>query len=105
MLTKIKDGLAKLLQAVPDKITSGNMRVYYGAIIGFVFLYLLFVAGWLWNFRIDGRADLAILISFAGVYFGSYALAFITTISRKIVDKDGNGISDADEEEKDEIKN
>ena len=97
MTEKIKTALSKLIDMFPSNLKKSNMRIYYGAIIGFVFLSLLFIAGWLFNWRVEGKADLPIMISFITLYLGPCALAFISTMAKKTVDKDGDGVSDDDE--------
>ena len=97
MVEKVKTALSKLIEIFPSNLNNSNMRIYYGAIIGFVFLSLLFIFGWLFNWRVEGKADLPILISFITLYLGPCTLAFISTMAKKTVDKDKDGISDDDE--------
>ena len=97
MTEKIKDALSKLIEIFPSNLNNSNMRIYYGAVIGFVFLSLLFIAGWLDKWHVEGKADLPIMISFITLYLGPCALAFISTMAKKTVDKDKDGISDDDE--------
>ena len=97
MVEKVKTALSKLIEIFPSNLNNSNMGIYYGAIIGFVFLSLLFITGWLFNWRVEGKADLPILISFITLYLGPCALAFISTMAKKTVDVDNDGISDDDE--------
>ena len=97
MVEKVKTALSKLIEIFPSNLNNSNMRIYYGAIIGFVFLSLLFIFGWLFNWRTEGKADLPILISFITLYLGPCTLAFISTMAKKTIDKDEDGISDDDE--------
>ena len=97
MTEKIKTALSKLIEIFPSNLNNSNMRIYYGAVIGFVFLFVLFIAGWIDKWRVEGKADLQVMISFMTLYLGPYTLTFISTLARKTVDKDGDGVSDDDE--------
>ena len=97
MTEKIKGALSKLIEIFPANLNKSNMRIYYGAIIGFVFLSLLFIAGWIDKWRVEGKADLPIMNSLMTLYLGPCTLAFISTLARKTVDEDKDGISDDDE--------
>ena len=97
MTEKIKTALSKLIEIFPSNLNNSNMRIYYGAVIGFVFLFVLFVVGWIDKWRVEGKADLPVMISFMTLYLGPYTLTFISTLARKTVDVDKDGVSDDDE--------
>lgn len=95
MLTKIKNIFSSLLQAIPDNIKNANLRVYYGAWVGVLILFLMFVCGWLWNLHETNKADLQIIVQFFGVF--TAAITFFSLLGRKVIDKNNDGISDDDE--------
>lgn len=97
MLEKVKSALAGLVDKLPVNAKNCNMLIYYLFLAGFISLCLLYVAGWASNWSKTDIADLAALLSFMTLYVGPFALAFISTLARKIVDRDGNGQSDEDE--------
>lgn len=63
-------------------------------------LWLLYIAGWLWNFWWLRQADLAALISLGQLMVSPAAAAAFITILRSKTDADHDGIPDSAEDKK-----
>lgn len=100
MLQKIKDFLTKTIANIPPSAGTKAI-IYYAAIL--VVELLLFNAGWLFNWYKTGSADVPVMIEFLTVLVGAQFTTAVMLIGKGLVDKDGDGIPDAlenDEEDK-----
>lgn len=98
MLEKIKSFLQKTIANIPA--SAGTKAIVYYAVILALEL-LLFNVGWLFNWYDSGKADVAMMIQFLTVLVGAQFTTAVLLIGKGFVDKDGDGIPDAlDEEEK-----
>lgn len=98
MLEKIKSFLQKTIANIPASAGT-KVIVYYAAIL--ILELLLFNAGWLFNWYNTGNADVSLMIQFLTVLVGAQFTTAVLLIGKGLVDKDGDGIPDAlDEEEK-----
>ena len=101
MVEKAKNLLSTLASKIPN-ISGGSVKVILALSAVYLFIILLFVAGWLFNWHVDNKADLQTLIAFFRELTNPAALAVFGFIAKGFVDNNKNGVPDSMEEEHDE---
>ena len=96
-MDKLKGLLSSLINKIPN-ISGGSVKVILALSAVYLFVILLFVCGWLYNWRIDNKADLQTLIAFFRELTNPAALAVFAFIAKGFVDNNKNGVPDSLEE-------
>ena len=108
-ILKTAQGWVKSLSAKLPNVASSKapMRVIFGVLFVFVLLVFLFVAGWLQDWAVNGKADLKVMISFIQSFSNQSMILFITFLAKGFIDADHDGTPDVFENEtgKEEKKN
>ena len=85
MVEKAKSLLSTLASKMPN-ISGGSVKVILALSAVYLFIVFLFVCGWLWNSKVDGRADLQVLIAFFRELTNPATLAVFGFIAKGFVD-------------------
>lgn len=100
MFGKIKDWLEKGLPKLPDiAISSGNMWPIYAALYLLFGTILIYIGTWVYFTFWLNKAGLTELKDIILVICGAPLLGSLLALSRRLVDRNGNGISDEDEKQ------
>lgn len=87
----IKKLLAKVISFIPS---GGSLQMVWGVIYTYALLICLYIAGWLFNWKVSNQADLASMRELITIILGPAALAFVSQMASFTVDKDKNGVPD-----------
>ena len=90
-MDKLKGLLNKLIAYVPK---GGSLQMVWGVIYVYALLIFLYIAGWLFNWRVSNQADLASMRDLITIILGPAALAFVSQMASLTVDKDNDNIPD-----------
>lgn len=96
-MDKLKGLLNKLIAYIPK---GGSLQMVWGVIYVYALLIFLYIAGWLFNWRVSNQADLASMRDLITIILGPAALAFVSQMASFTVDKDKDNIPDKFEEDK-----
>lgn len=104
-MKKITEWLNKTLGQLPSVNIKGNTWIVYLAILFLFGVIVLYIGTWIWKMFFIGDATLADLKDIIVVMCSTPFIAAITTLKVGVVDEDGDGISDSDEKEGEQIEN
>ena len=96
-MDRLKSLLSSLINKIPN-ISGGSVKVILALSAVYLFIILLFVIGWLYNWKTDNKADLQTLIAFFRELTNPAALAVFAFIAKGFVDLNKNGVPDNLEE-------
>ena len=100
MFVKIKGWLEKGMSKLPDiAISSGNMWPIYAALYLLFGTILLYIGTWVYFTFWLNKAGLPELKDIILVICGAPLLGSLLALSRRLVDRNGNVISDEDEKQ------
>lgn len=101
-MNSIKDWLAgAFAKASTVKISGMPLKLVYGLILAWAFLFALFVCAFCVNWYTSGRAELSALNSFLTTNIGPAAIAAVTFLIKAVQDDDGDGVPDEFEQKGD----
>ena len=92
-MDKLKSLLSTLANKIPN-ISGGSVKVILALSAVYLFIILLFVCGWLFNWQAEGKADLQTLIAFFRELTTPATLAVFGFIAKGFVDVNKNGVPD-----------
>lgn len=103
----MKDKILKYLNIIGEKLPNltGNkytVFVVYSFILVVFILFIMFVAGWLFNSYLSKKADLQIIIEVMKVFCDPGFAALLLLFLKLGVDNNNNGTADILEEDKDD---
>jgi len=90
-MDKLKLLLDKVIAFIPK---GGSLQMVWGVIYCYALLIVLYIAGWLFNWRVSNQADLASMRDLITIILGPAALAFVSQMASFTVDKDKDNIPD-----------
>lgn len=99
MVAIIKGLLSKALDCIPQ-IKGGSIKIIIGLSFVYALLVILFLAGWVYNWRAENKADLKIMIELIQVLTGPAAIAAFSFLGKGFIDKNKNGVPDELEDNK-----
>ena len=90
-MDKLKLLLDKVIAFIPK---GGSLQMVWCVIYCYALLIVLYIAGWLFNWRVSNQADLASMRDLITIILGPAALAFVSQMASFTVDKDKDNIPD-----------
>jgi len=90
-MDKLKLLLDKVIAFIPK---GGSLQMVWSVIYCYALLIVLYIAGWLFNWRVSNQADLASMRDLITIILGPAALAFVSQMASFTVDKDKDNIPD-----------
>ena len=98
-LEKLNSWTKTLVSKLPSAMSGTAPKiVIMGTAIMFAVLVILFITGYLFNWYVEGKADLRVLISFIAAITAPSVIMFITFIGKGFVDCDNDNIPDVFED-------
>ena len=99
-MEKLKELFSKAVQKVNSISigdTQSSMAIVYFYGTGLLIINFLFIGGWLYQWWMQGKMDLPLLISYFREYVAPSVVAAVTFLTVFNVDKNGDGRPDAAE--------
>lgn len=91
LLTTIRQAISKTFEIGK---TPKNYRWVNAILWAYVYLFIIYNAGWIWNWMVSGVAALGDLIALGTLMFSPAAIAALITFIKIKTDKNGNKIPD-----------